>query len=378
MSKSLLNNIFSVKNVKNKKGVIHKVVSLMGLKFSFRQDISIDTKIEALDTKIKVLKKGLKKTDKAAKKEIKKLNNEKNKLVAYSSYLKILAECGGDIRKYPKATGNLRLLQIVRAKGLAYIVHLLNKNNIEYWLEFGTLLGAYRHKGFIPWDSDIDISMDRTNYNRAKEVFAKELPNTPLRVSIGEATAGYFVKIRIENLLLVDIFAYDYSDDETLTYEDLFEKWRKARTEFYTKFTVEDLKAGKCTIDEANEQIYDIYKNNGIAATSEKGMWIFKGLDSATKNSMPSHHLTETLFPLKTAKFENIDVLVPNNTKEFLNYCGYKGYYGDIEKFPDFNVSRIHGSALTCDKDENVEKLNRYNNQLSELLKENDIDIVME
>ena len=68
----------------------------------------------------------------------------------------------------------------------------------------------------------------------------------------------------------------------------------------------------------------------------------------------------------------------PGRQKIHSKLCGYKGYYGDIEKFPDFNVSRIHGSALTCDKEENVEKLNRYNEQLDELLKENDIDFVME
>lgn len=43
---------------------------------------------------------------------------------------------------------------------------ICKNNNIEYYIFFGSLLGTIRHKGFIPWDDDIDVVMTRDNYNR--------------------------------------------------------------------------------------------------------------------------------------------------------------------------------------------------------------------
>ena len=57
---------------------------------------------------------------------------------------------------------------------LKEIDRICRRENIQYYLAGGTLLGAVRHKGFIPWDDDIDIAMARDEYERFLKVMKKE------------------------------------------------------------------------------------------------------------------------------------------------------------------------------------------------------------
>ena len=61
-------------------------------------------------------------------------------------------------------------------KMLKEIDRICRKHQIQYMLDAGTLLGAVRHKGFIPWDDDVDLVFTRENYERFAQVVRKELP----------------------------------------------------------------------------------------------------------------------------------------------------------------------------------------------------------
>lgn len=59
---------------------------------------------------------------------------------------------------------------------LMVIDKICKKHNIQYFADWGTLLGAVRHKGFIPWDDDMDITMKRPDYVKFCQVAPKEMP----------------------------------------------------------------------------------------------------------------------------------------------------------------------------------------------------------
>ena len=70
----------------------------------------------------------------------------------------------------PTKNENLRNLQLGILELLRIFDKLCKKNDLVYWLDSGNLLGAYRHKGFIPWDDDMDVAMPREDYNKAQQV----------------------------------------------------------------------------------------------------------------------------------------------------------------------------------------------------------------
>lgn len=74
-------------------------------------------------------------------------------------------------------TTTLRQAQLVMLRSLRIVDHICRKYGLLYWLHGGTLLGAVRHKGFVPWNDDLDIAMPRKDYERFVTIALRELPD---------------------------------------------------------------------------------------------------------------------------------------------------------------------------------------------------------
>ena len=123
--------------------------------------------------------------------------------------------------------GKLERVKKLEMDIMAEIDRICKENNITYFLVGGTLLGAVRHKGFIPWDDDIDIGMLRDDYDKFRKVCPESLKShLSYQSHIEETTSHYiFDKIRlrdtyfntrfsnrfdnIQNGIFIDILVFD-------------------------------------------------------------------------------------------------------------------------------------------------------------------------
>lgn len=121
----------------------------------------------------------------------------------------------------------LRKAQLLLQKILDEVVRVCEENNIHYFLHYGTLIGAIRHNGFIPWDDDIDICMTRNDYDKFCSIAQEQLSDdfSLQNENTDEYYAGSYSKVILNNTkwiennaketkrkyigLFIDIFPFD-------------------------------------------------------------------------------------------------------------------------------------------------------------------------
>ena len=127
-------------------------------------------------------------------------------------------------RKFNPEGSVLRRQQHRMLEILLEVDRICKKHNIRYWLSSGTLIGAVRHKGFIPWDDDLDIEMLLPDYERLMRVLPDELPST-MALQSQDTDPNYFffyAKVRDRRSHLEEGNRYDRVWKEQGIYIDIF------------------------------------------------------------------------------------------------------------------------------------------------------------
>lgn len=122
---------------------------------------------------------------------------------------------------------------------LDYFDAFCKKNDLKYWLDYGTLLGAIRHKGYIPWDDDIDIGMLREDYSKAEKLFniqsnGKIVFKTPQNDKTYRYPFGKLIRTDtvldeygnkgIRTGVYIDVFPYDNASNNVRNTEKMFKR----------------------------------------------------------------------------------------------------------------------------------------------------------
>ncbi len=238
-----------------------------------------------------------------------------------------------DFEHWPKKSERLQLKQVKCMEIFNLFKKVCEEHNVQYWLFGGTLLGAYRHKGFIPWDLDMDVQMLREDFIKVIPYIKEAFKDTEYIVR--EVWQDHF-QLRIkthDNIIGLDIFPVDKYYKETLTGEEkkaLYEKINNTADMLIAKVN-EDKNFGK-NIDEARSYINKIIQENILEnkpVSVEKPI-LFCGVD-LKQESLPIYNWDD-IYPLDKLEFEGIQVPVPKNYKKCMILK-----YGDYMKLPKAN-----------------------------------------
>ena len=105
---------------------------------------------------------------------------------------------------------------------LCILKGILDKNNISYYLAYGTLLGAVRHHGFIPWDNDVDIYVKIQDIPRLRMVLNKEDCRLKIHDHTSHANYPYSIPKVVDVKSILKEKEFEHLDYECGVYIDLF------------------------------------------------------------------------------------------------------------------------------------------------------------
>lgn len=242
----------------------------------------------------------------------------------------------------------MRQSQLVMLRLLKIFDYLCLKYDIKYFMTGGSLIGAIRHQGFIPWDDDLDIGMTRADYERFLKYAVPELPydiffqnaqtdvHYPVyheveaklrdKYSSNIRKAGLEKIYRWHNGIQLDIFVYDRAFPPNTFFVYLIN--RSFVKFFKDRNTNSRAKVLKWISKHAPSQF--VYASAYICKR-----WMAKVGTYVTQQELSS---------LLRVKFEDMEVYVPQGYDSYL-----KRQYGDYMKLPPVEKQRGHHSVVPPD-----------------------------
>lgn len=214
----------------------------------------------------------------------------------------------------PANDPDLRILQLCNVQLLRIVTEICDKNNLAYWIAFGTLLGSIRHKGFIPWDDDMDIEMPRSDYNKALTILRDSLK--PLGITLDETNRIGIGYKHLETGIWLDIFAIDEykadSFEEATRYlEKILPRYRK----------VFESNLMKATTDWKTETRHKII---GLGNGNQSFLYNQPEFPRKHQRIRPK----DVVFPLIKKEFEGYQFNAPYNPDAYLTLTYGRDYMG--------------------------------------------------
>ena len=237
----------------------------------------------------------------------------------------------------------LKHLQQVEMKLFKYFLEVCEEHNLTYFMYAGSLLGTIRHHGFIPWDDDIDVIMFREDFEKLNNIFEQSIaPEYGFFNVLNEETYHYtWGRLTLKNTLFKEWWA-DQVDYTPNIFLDIFILDNVPKNKFkkfvhrWTSFSLNQLVMysilkyeNDSKLKEIIQQtIYYVLKILPFSPSTIKK----KCVDSFSKYQfenceevcdfpseflMPISYKSDWL-PIKKAKFEDIEVNIPNNYDKIL------------------------------------------------------------
>ena len=252
----------------------------------------------------------------------------------------------------PKATGEDRILQLACLQLFRDFDAFCDEHGLSYWMVSGTLLGALRHKGFIPWDDDVDLGMLREDALKLIELAAEDDRFAVTEVFDYCVTCRQVrFRYRDESIpCFIDVFLFDLStesprqafklmqDDrlvlkQALASDRLLEEWNEGN-----QFIASNTATGKRIGAYFDEVIEKGYGQSGYLTANpdqtRSVIWAIDNVDAFTGRSLYFEY--DAIFPLGKLEFENGMFSAPNNSGSVL-----RTIFGDYLTMPNDIGSHI-------------------------------------